>query len=233
MNEVSVKDDDIFEQVQAKGTDLLITARNYAVVIKDDETFKRAAEFRKQLNVWKKEAKDKLEPARIKTYQAYQEVLGLIGEAVHPIDEAMGLLDEKLSAYKTEQERLAQIERERLRAEAIKAQEEAKLMAAEEADKSGDHQRADAILGAPVIAPVASMPETVKVEGMSFRETWKVDPVIDLMKLVQGVASGQIPLIAVQANIPFLNQVARSMKGLMNYPGVKAVCEKVVATRTK
>jgi hypothetical protein len=52
------------------------------------------------------------------------------------------------------------------------------------------------------------------------------------MELVKAVAAGTVPLNAIQANSTFLNNQARAMKETLAYPGVKAVAETGLASRS-
>ena len=64
------------------------------------------------------------------------------------------------------------------------------------------------------------------------REVWSCN-VTDLKALVEAVAKGRVPLMALQANTVFLGQQARSMKGELRYPGVVVWAEKSIAAVRK
>lgn len=51
---------------------------------------------------------------------------------------------------------------------------------------------------------------------------WRAE-VVDLMALVQAVASGSVPLAALQANQPFLDQEAARDQQALAVPGVRPV----------
>lgn len=58
--------------------------------------------------------------------------------------------------------------------------------------------------------------------GTAIRKTWSAE-VVDLMALVKAVASGKVPLTAIEANMTFLNGQARALKNLLAYDGVRAI----------
>ncbi len=127
-----------------------------------------------------------------------------------------------------EQGRAAEAERRRLAAAEAEA---ARLAAAEEAERqrlaAAEAQR----LAAETMptAPVVHM-ESARVEGTSTREVWSAE-VTDKMALIRAVASGQAPAELIDVNTKTLNQMARALKAGLNYPGVRAVCEKQMAVR--
>jgi len=41
--------------------------------------------------------------------------------------------------------------------------------------------------------------------------------------LVKAIAEGKVSVMAIEANMPFLNKQAAALKDTLNYPGVKAV----------
>ena len=97
--------------------------------------------------------------------------------------------------------------------------------------KAGNLAKAEAIINKPVVVHVAPAPVQAAPVGISYRENWKVDPHIDLSALVAAIVKGTVPVDAVMPNMPFLNQMARAMKGRMEYPGVSVRVEKIVASR--
>lgn len=125
-------------------------------------------------------------------------------------------------------------ERQRLAAEAAAAQ---KL--ADEAAAAGDIAKAEELqeqaqASTSEASLIASMPATAptqtKVAGISMRDVWGAE-VTDLKALVQAVAAGTVPLEAIAADIKFLGNQARALKGNLNYPGVRAVNTPTMAAR--
>jgi hypothetical protein len=66
---------------------------------------------------------------------------------------------------------------------------------------------------------------------LSTRVTFKA-VVLDKLELVKAVAAGIVPLNALDANMPFLNNQARAMRQTMAYPGVKVEEETGLASRS-
>jgi len=97
---------------------------------------------------------------------------------------------------------------------------EAVLRAAEAADAAAQAQKA-AIVAAPVyVAPLAV--EKIKTDGVATVKTWSAE-VTDLVALARYVSMNPHMVGLIEANMPALNAQARSLKNLMQIPGVRAV----------
>lgn len=165
--------------------------------------------------------------------------------ATGPCQEAEKIIKGKILTFNQEQDRIRREQEEkqrRLQEEARrKAEEERQAAAAKaaEAAKAGDEKAAaeaqeqaeeaeaktEALQHA---APVAVAEK--KVTGVSTRKNWKAE-VTDLMELVKAVADGKVPLNCIQANQTQLNKMAKAMESEMNYPGVRAYNDEVIASR--
>lgn len=151
----------------------------------------------------------------------------------------------------------AEADRKRLEEEARKAEAAGQHDQAEQLEREAQAKLAEtnAARDAAATMPttIVTATEAPKAEGVSFTETWSAE-VVDLMTLIVAVASvdllkhcngdptklfervqtaaaQRVPLAAVQAVTTFLNQQARSLKGQLDYPGVKAVATKNVSAR--
>jgi hypothetical protein len=82
----------------------------------------------------------------------------------------------------------------------------------------------------PVFVPPVQV-QRAMAAGISFATTWSAE-VTSLAELVQAVARGEQPITLLQANMVALNGMARSLRGAMKIPGVKAVPKRGAATRT-
>jgi hypothetical protein len=124
-------------------------------------------------------------------------------------------LDPKVARY------LYDERQKKLKAEAeAKAQADAKkkladdLRLAEEAEKSGHAQAADAIIEKAAVeekaipaAPVY-VPPAVKAKDQNFRDNWKAR-VIDQGGFFEAVRAGRLPMNAILPNLPVLNELSK------------------------
>lgn len=161
---------------------------------------------------------------------AKKQIMDFFRQPMQYLVDAEGIIKRGMLAYQNEQERLrraeearlrdiAEKERQRLERQAAKAAEQGK------AEKAEDLRERAESMPVPVVAHRAP-----QVAGISTRENWSAE-VTSLRELLQGVLDGKVPEVAVIADMKVLNAQARSLKDAMNYPGVKAVCEKGISAR--
>lgn len=157
-----------------------------------------------------------------------------------PLVEAEGLLKQSLLAWDAKQEAMRQEQERQLQAEAQRQAEAATLAAAAameaEANATGDDamlQEAHDILEQPIDTPnvfvKTSMP---RVQGVSYRDSWKVHPTVDVKALAAAVAAGTVPASFLLPNMVALNQFARATKGTQKIPGVRVYNDRQVTART-
>ena len=192
------------------------------------------------------EAHVEYDPVCESTHAAWKSATALRAKAVDPLEAVKkyaGALTleysrRKEAERKAEEDRLRREEEERQRQIAIKQAEDDKLALAQRLQDEGKTAEAEAELAAPVqapdiyVAPVVLESSVPQVQGAGGRENWQAE-VVDLMKLVKAVAEGKVPLLAIEANETHLRQQAKSMKSLLNYPGVRAYDKGTAVFRTK
>lgn len=200
-----------------------------ALVIHDQESMAKANDMRRGIKALRERIAEVFDPIISKAHAAHKEALKGKSDTEAPLVEAEKILAPKMVAYTDEEKRKAKEEEARLQAEARKREEEERLAAAVEAEQNGDKDVAQAIIDAPVIVSKIKI-EIPKVEGFSTRENWSAS-VVDKLALIKAVAEGRAPLAAVEPCMTFLNSQARSLRGEMRIPGVRAVVEKIAVNR--
>lgn len=125
----------------------------------------------------------------------------------------------------------AAAEKERLERERLAEQHRAK---AEAATTDAQRARYEALAEAQEEKAAAVMPATVaepeRVSGVSMRDNWAAT-VFDLRALCQAVVDGSVDIEAILPNQPYLNGLARALKGKLNIPGVRPVNNPSVSAR--
>lgn len=157
-------------------------------------------------------------------------VMDLFRKPAQFLADAERLLKRECLRYDDEQDRKR---REEEAAAARAADEERRRLEAEAkaAAAAGQVETAHAIeQAAQFVAPVPVAHEPLKVAGESKRETWHAE-VEDLLALAKAVAAGEVAPDNLLPNMPVLNAQAKALKRNLAIPGVKAVCERVLATR--
>ena len=123
-------------------------------------------------------------------------------------------------AEQAERERIAEVERKRLESRAAAARE------------SGNEEKADVLeeTATQVAPPPPEAP--TKAAGVHTVTTWRAE-VTDKMALIKAAAADANLAPYLTVEMPKLNALARSLKGEMNIPGVRAVAETGVAARAR
>ena len=200
-----------------------------ALVIQDQESMAKANDMRRGIKSLRERIAEVFDPIISKAHAAHKEALKGKADTEAPLVEAEKILTPKMVAYADEQKRKAREEEARLQAEARMREDEERMAAALEAEANGDKEAAQSIIEGPITIPKIKI-DLPKVEGFSTRENWSAE-VVDKMALIKAVASGQIPMTAIEPCMTFLNSQARSLRGEMRIPGVRAVVEKIAVNR--
>jgi hypothetical protein len=195
------------------------------IEITDAVTYARAGEALKTIKDLRAQIEDTFGPVVRKAFEAHREAVAQRKKVEAPLIEAENILKPRINRYLEEEERKRRAEEARLQAAAQKQLEDEQLAEAEYYEQAGDTEAAEEVLAetrapAPVMVP-ASKP---RVQGITRRKTWSAQ-VTDIRALIRAVADGKAPINCLKADMVFLNQQARSMKGTLNWPGVKAVSD--------
>lgn len=169
------------------------------------------------------DAKRKLEATRKKFYDML----------MAPLDEAEEILKNKQLEYNREQERKRAEEQRRLQAEADAKAERERQRLLKEAEKlktpelKEERLRQAEEVEAPVVTVQSEVP---KVQGQSFRKTWKAE-VTDKKAFVAAALQDENLLAFLEIDMSKLNKLATATKGEISYPGIKFYEEQTLASR--
>lgn len=178
----------------------------------------RKKEFTRQLSTFD-DKKKALKAALDSMFNMFKKIL------VEPFDKAMGPLGGKIATYNDKKEQERQAEERCIQEMALKQAEEAQLAAAMEAEKSGHHKEAAALIeDAPIIPTVIIPKATPKVAGIATQVYYSAE-VVDVKALFKAVHKGKVPLQVFEINQSFLNRQASMLKEAMKYPGVTVKAE--------
>ena len=215
------------KQLEQRALSIPEDARNLTVI--DDESFQRGGRILLVIKDLRFKINESFDPIITKAYAAHKEAVSQKKKIEAPLVEAEGIIKPRLASYHDEQERKRREVEEKLRQEAIRKAEEEQLADAVSADQSGMKELSDAILDGPAYVPTVVAPKsTVVVPGVSFRDQWKAE-VFDLKALLRAVLESKVPLNVIVPDMTVLNGLARNLKGQLNYPGVRTLCEKITA----
>lgn len=215
----------IAQAYQIDSQEMLEAASDELKVIKDfaKDVEAKEKEFTRPLNDLKTKWIAFFKPARERLAEAERYLKG-------GIDKYLNDQEQKRIAAQAEADRLANIERTRLQAEAKRIIEaaatepdQARIIAAQEAQALIDQSM---FVPTPIIAA-----EVKKVSGMTQTHTFEAE-LIDKMELIKAIASGQIPDVYVDVNMSLLNKQAKALKEQLNIPGVKVVKKTGISQRS-
>ncbi len=160
--------------------------------------------------------------------EAKKQIMDFFRTPVGFLKDAECILKRSMLSYQDEKEREARKEQARLKK---RQQEEQERLAceAEEIEKAGDSETANAIIEHAATIPETIIVETTpKVTGVRTSIRWSAE-LLNKTDVIKGVLDGSIPDIAIDINMKFFNQQAVSLKGAFNYSGVKVVSKKSIA----
>ncbi len=204
-----------------------------AVVITDQQSLDKAGAFiTERIKPLLAEAEEVFGPVISAAHKAHKEALAAMAKVAGPLMRAEGILKTTIGTFIREQEQIRLAEERRLRAEEVQRQLEAREAEIEAAEQSGaDPGLVKAICeeAFPTL-PIVSVPTIQKPAGIMTRETWGAK-VLNIRDLCRAVADGKVPEHFVSANMTALNSRARSDRGLMNIPGVKAFSDMGISAR--
>lgn len=186
------------------------------------EEYETVANFGRAASRIIREAEEFYEPEVKRLHSLWKDKTTERASITGPAEQIKNLAARLCGEWQQQQERERLEAERRLEEEQRRLAETAVIEEAAALEKDGRVEEAQALIEAPVaVAPVAVATNVPKVAGVSRpRDNWTAE-VTNFQLLIKAVAEGKVPTMAVQANMTFLNQQARSMKGQLSYPGVR------------
>jgi hypothetical protein len=224
MNE-SAKVLPITETTEIESKALALPEKARLIVVDSNEGMTMADNTVKDLDAMLKEIDGTFKPIADKAFQAHRAVTGKWKEIKQPLEDAKLYLVNQVKTYQRKIKEAAEAEARRLAEKARQDEEERLLLEAEQAEKEGNHEEAEAILEAPVyVAPVIIKPDIPKVDNRKYAIKWKAR-VVDKMAVIKFVAANPMFADLLSINESVANQKARSMGKEMKIPGLVSVEE--------
>lgn len=199
-----------------------------AVVINNAEELAGVAEELKKIKAKAKELTAKRLTMTRPLDESKKTIMDFFRRPLSFLEQAESLLKGAMLTYnrKVQAEARAAAQREEAR---LKKNAEAR---ARRAEKKGDEDLAEEIRADAEMTVVPVVPESTKVAGVSTRKVWKGE-VTDMMALVKAVAAGNAPVTLLTVDKAELGQMARSLKGAVQYPGVRFYSEDSLSSTSK
>lgn len=194
-----------------------------AIRVTNNQEMVGASDVLRQIKTTLKTIDAEVDPSIRKAHEAHKEIVSLKKRLTAPLEEAERIVKSRISQYTMAQEKARQAEEMRLREIARQQEEDRRLAEAIELEREGSQEaleQAQAIIEAPVVAPVVVVQKTVpKVEGISTRKVWKY----------RIVNEHQIPREYMTPNEKAIGAYCRSMGANAKMCGVEFYSEDVVS----
>ena len=168
------------------------------LTIKTPYDYTVAGEFVKAIGALKKEVEESFRPQILQAHNLHKSLIREMDRHLEPLQIASLTVRRLMISWDAHQELLRREEELLLQELARKAEEEAQLAAALEAEANGQKEEAEAIMDEPVyVPPIIVKKDVPKVAGVVFRTIWKwrlndIKKVPDDYKILDEVKIGAV-----------------------------------------
>jgi hypothetical protein len=183
-----------------------------AITVTDNATMSQADELIKSMRLVRKEIGLAFDPIIAKAFSAHKEAKQQKDRAELPLIQAEEYLKPQIKRYLAEKERERQEEENRLRMEAIKAEEERRLLEAIQLENEGLKEEAETVIAtpAPIVMPTVER-TTPKADMRIYRKVWKY----------RIVNESQIPREYLIPDEATIGTLVRRLKEKCKIPGIQ------------
>jgi hypothetical protein len=205
-----------------KHSQVIVTTAN-EFVIATAEDYRIAAKALKTIKHWRNMVAETFDDLIHTQHLAHKKSVAAKKKHDGPLAAADRTYRNKMSYWKSEQERLEREQAAAARKEALRQAEEERLAEAAKAEAAGQPEHAEALLEAPVVpAPVVIAKTTPTVEGISTRKIYEFD-IVDESKL---------PRLYLMPNMPTIRKQVNALGVDANIPGVEVREKQSIAVRS-
>jgi len=150
--------------MQTAGQDLVTKAES--TTIESNEQAQRAGDLLVSVKELVRSIEDAFAVPKKKAHEAHKSITSLEKRMLELPQKAEALLKSRIGAWQAKEAQRIREEERRLAEEARKREEENRLAEAEQLEADGRSDLAEAVVSAPVVAPVVSIPKPV-IKGVS------------------------------------------------------------------
>lgn len=196
---------------------LIAVEKANAIVIASREEYVAADRFCASLKDLEKRVDAAYDEHIAAAFKTHRGLVAKKNTFSQPILDARKIIKTKLVAWQEIEEENRRTAEAILRADEKKRAEDAVLAWAQEAQKEGQHEKAEAIINAPVEVPAIVLPKDLPKTSTMIQTRWDFR-VIDL---------ALIPREFLMLDTVKVGQVVRAMKKETNIPGIEAYSKKI------
>lgn len=143
-----------------------------ALTISSNELYVQADNACVGLKELEKEIVATFKEPKEKAWAAHKSIVAAEAKHLDPVVEARKLYKQKMAIWSDAQEKIRRDEEERQRVAAQKAAEEEAIRLAEQAQKAGNTEEAEAIIQAPVVSEPVIVERTIPKTATVLRKVW-------------------------------------------------------------
>lgn len=216
-------------EVLREGGEVLALAKNFKITtaVEYQETGTRLQLIKGLM----KKVGDVFDPHISRAFQAHRALVAEKNDALRPLQDAESLYKKVILKYQLDEEVKRREEQARLEEQARKEREALEARAAKAEDKGKEEKAAELRAQAATVPTPVVASTTPKVSGIAVRTTWKA-VLQSKSELIQAVAAGKAPESLLDVNMVVANQMARALKTEMKYPGLNAVEDTSLSSRS-
>lgn len=214
--------------IQVETTDLVTRATSLAITDRDREL--AGAEMLKAAKTIQASIAEEFAEPKKRAHEAHRSICALESKLLEPLKTAEQIIKRKLSDYAAEQERIRREEEQRLRELARREEEERRIAEALLLEDEGAADEAEAVLDAPVIAPVIAMPKPQRIDGISYRTIYRGEVTHPATFLAWLMEHPDRIREVIDFRSAGLNNLAKSIGSSVEVPGFRVTVEKSVAS---
>lgn len=218
------------EQLQQETTGLLTQARQFKVA--NAEQFQQAGTELIRIKGVRKKIDEMFDPGIKKAHETHKEFVALKKTFTDPCDQTEMLIKRELSVYNEQQRRIAAEQEAKLRAiaeEQARKERERLLAQAVKADEKGQSEKAETLLDQAetviTLVPIVT-PQVEKVQGISSRKVWKARIVNE--QLVPAYHNG-VEIRKIQQGQ--LDRIAQMTAGNTQIQGIEFYPDEIISAR--
>lgn len=161
---------EVDKKMAAKEADAMAYA--VALVIADNDTYTKADQFCVALKGLEKEIIADFADSKKAADIAHKTITAQEKSHLEKVIPPRNMVKQKMAVYQDAQEKLRREEEERQQAAAQKLADDAALEAAKQAEASGNHEEAEAIIQTPVVAVPVFIPRTIPKVATMMQKRW-------------------------------------------------------------
>lgn len=206
-----------------------------AINVTNAEQYEGAALFLKEIKTGQKKIKEYWKPLREGAHSEWKLIVGKENDMLDPLNQGETLTKNKMLTYKKADEEKRKAEERRLQAAAEESARKERVRLLKHAsklktpEKQEEYRQAAEEVEVPVVTVQSEVP---KIQGQSFRKTWK-GKVVDKKAFLEFVLKDDNLLYLIEVDKVNLNNLAERTKGEVEYPGILFHMDTIMASGGK